>query len=162
MNPIEIKTRISREDYIKLLLALAYRKPIIWMFTFIGLLSFVAVILNLLDIGLRDFPFMELIISIAILIVYPTIIYLRGKRSYERTPQLKEEITYRFTTEKMRVKTENTETQTSWNKVEKVQEHKKWILIYQENLITNIIPKNAFTIEQLSALRNILPKNKLK
>jgi hypothetical protein len=46
--------------------------------------------------------------------------------------------------------------------VYKVKENKEWFLIYQSARTMNMVPKKFFTKDQISGLRDLIRKNKVK
>jgi len=91
-----------------------------------------------------------------ITIFLPYSIYKQSKKSFYSNKRLQENIKYFFDEEKMEVKGESFNAISNWEKFFKVTELRNWILIYQNNLIANIIPKSSFTTEQLQFFKSII------
>lgn len=109
----------------------------------------------------------EIIKSVAIW--FPIIIvfiigrsYFRLKNTFNSNKKIQEEIIYTFTDEKIQTKGETFEGDFTWDTVYKIKETKEWFLIYQSKLTMNMVPKMYFSNDQISELRNMIIRNKVK
>ena len=91
-----------------------------------------------------------------ITVVQPSAIYWTIKRNFESSTQLGEQLQIELTRNEIKVQGESFYTEMKWAKVFKIDERKKWLLIYQNNLSAIIIPKRDFTAEQQEELKEIL------
>lgn len=69
---------------------------------------------------------------------------------------------YHFEDDQLTVKGESFSSQYTWEKVYKVTETKKWIFIWQSRQIANLIKKRDIADVQISILKEILDRNKVK
>lgn len=96
----------------------------------------------------------------------PGLSYYGARRNFNTSPRLTESITYEFTMETLKITGESFSSEMNWDKVYKVKELKDWILIYQNRMVANLIPKESFD-NNLSEFKSIVEKhssikNKLK
>lgn len=88
--------------------------------------------------------------------------YFSVKNIFNSNKKIQEVISYTFTDEKIRTEGETFDGDFTWNSVYKVKENKEWFLIYQSAQTMNMIPKKFFTKDQISGLRGLIRKNKVK
>lgn len=158
-----IKTQIQFKEYLHLLYKLTYQKPLNIGLTIVGgllLLVFLLDITTSLLAGVaitHHFLFMFLVLwgSLTTFLI-PFGVYRQAKKTYFTDGRIKELITYEFTPEALNVQGESFSATLSWNKLYKAVEMKDWILLYQNHLVANLIPKRVLEEEQLHALRTIL------
>lgn len=103
--------------------------------------------------------------SIWLLVFFVFIImrtYFSVKNIFNSNKKIQEVITYTFTDEKIRTEGETFDGDFTWNSVYKVKENKEWFLIYQSAQTMNMIPKKFFTKDEITELRNLIKKNKVK
>jgi hypothetical protein len=89
-------------------------------------------------------PYFQLIFGFAIVALLPFLIYRSAKKNYSTHGRLQERIIYNFTEERITITGETFSSELSWEKTYKIEELRDWILIYQNNIIANIIPKANF------------------
>lgn len=103
--------------------------------------------------------------SIWLLVFFVFIIirtYFSVKNIFNSNKKIQEIISYTFTDDKIRTEGETFDGDFTWNSVYKVKENKEWFLIYQSARIMNMVPKKFFTKDQISGLRDLIRKNKVK
>lgn len=88
--------------------------------------------------------------------------YFSVKNIFNSNKKIQEVISYTFTDEKIRTEGETFDGDFTWNSVYKVKENREWFLIYQSAQTMNMIPKKFFTKDQISGLRSLIRKNKVK
>jgi hypothetical protein len=162
-----IKVKLTQKDYTGLMFSIYYNnKPRMIYTTFIGLLMILA-LLGL--IGIQIFPqpstsntsaidpqYFLLLAGLLFLIVVPYRINKNSIKNYSSTLSLQEEVKYDLTTDKLRITGESFTSEMTWDKIYKIEELKKFFLIYTSNIVAIIIPKNGITSEEVNLLREQL------
>lgn len=157
MKTIQIKSEIELKKYINLVYTLTYKKPYILLITLIGIVLLILSILYFT--GLYEAsspPYFHLIFGLFMTVVLPYSIYRSATKNFDSNQRLSEEITYEFDHELIHIKGESFQAELTWPKSYKVLELNSWILIYQNKLVANIIPKDSFSTEQLIEFRELV------
>ena len=147
---------------------LTYKKPAIIFITFIGIAMLTLSIAHFL--GLYDAggpPYYQLVFGLLVIGVLPFSVYRSANKNYNSNQRLTEVITYEFDHERVRIEGESFNSELTWPKTHKVLELKDWVLIYQNKLVANVIPKESFSSQQLTEFRQLVNsltevKSKLK
>lgn len=131
--------------------------------TFIGLFFLMIVLLSFLyirgelhldgsEIDYKAFP-----IFLIIIILTPLSVYFLSKRNYNSARGLKDPIVYTFTESGVYAKGENFESALAWSLYYKIVETKRYFILYQNNMVLNLVPKAAFkSQEQIRELRSLI------
>ena len=98
----------------------------------------------------------QYITLILISIVQPVVIYWTIKRNYDSSNHLGEQLEIELTPDEIKIQGETFFTVISWQKIFKIDEQKKWFLIYQNTLSAIIIPKKDFEDIQLQQFKSII------
>ncbi len=69
---------------------------------------------------------------------------------------IQEIVSYEFSNETIRINGESFSSEISWNSILKVEQVRKWILIYQSKMVANIIPKSDLNSNQILELNQII------
>lgn len=83
-----------------------------------------------------------------ILAALPVVSYFNIKRKYQKTPIVKETLTYTFDPTDILIKGETFESRVKWNLFNKLRVKKGWIMLYQNMNYANFIPRKAFASEE--------------
>ncbi|MEL6253130.1 MAG: YcxB family protein [Bacteroidota bacterium] len=157
MKKIEIESQINEKEYIKLMYTITYRRPIMIILTVVGVfMLFLGIRYVIVFDKWEDIPFQMLIFGFAISILLPIFMYWSSKRSFNATPRIREKMIYTFDTEEIHILGESFNSSMSWDKVFKIRETKEWLLLYQNKIVANLIPKSSFSTEEYSALKEII------
>lgn len=154
-----VKTLITFKDYLMFNLKNSLIRIIV--FPIIALIFFG---INYYNADNDNREFMESA-SIWLLVFFVFIIirtYFSVKNIFNSNKKIQEIISYTFTDDKIRTEGETFDGDFTWNSVYKVKENKEWFLIYQSARIMNMVPKKFFTKDQISGLRDLIRKNKVK
>ncbi|PXY02765.1 hypothetical protein DF185_01340 [Marinifilum breve] len=150
-----IETKIEFKKYVKLMYQLTYKKPSIIFISIVGIFLLVLSIQYFIGINTTTDqpPYVQLFIGLIVLFI-PYSVYRSSKRSFKTNSRLQETITYEFTQDKIRIKGESFDSVMDWTKLHKIVEMKDWILLYQNKLTFNLIPKISFgkKIEEFRSL----------
>ena len=136
--------------------------------SFIGAMMLIISIMHFL--GLYDAggpPYFHLIFGLFVTGFLPFSVYRSATKNYTSNQRLSEVIMYEFDIEQIRIKGESFNSELTWPKTHRVLELNDWILIYQNKLVANIIPKDSFSSEQLAEFKQLVKgltsvKSKLK
>lgn len=140
-----VKTQITFKEYLKLLLGLTYRKPMMILILLVDLAMMVWILGYYLDLLPVPKPkIYQFITLILISFVQPFVIYNTIRQNYNSSSHLKEPLEIEITTSEIRVKGESFYTKILWNKIFKIVEYNNWFLVYQNNLSAIIIHKKDF------------------
>lgn len=96
------------------------------------------------------------------LTVMPLLTYFGAKRNFTANKRISETIEYHFDNDYLSMKGESFNSQLTWDKIYKVTQTKNWLLIWQNSQIANPIPKRDIWEGQISDLKEILDKYKVK
>ncbi len=155
-----IKTKLTEKDFIRSNLRLFYEKIIfrvIFVIVLTSLLiSFVSEILS---------PKSSLA-SILFPIIFPlalaAVVFFFLKKNYAVNRRMSETIEYVFDDSYLRIIGESFQGQLSWDKIHKVTRTKKWIFIWQNPQSANVIPIKDIWEGDITSLKFILEKHKVK
>lgn len=143
MDNISIVLQMAEKDYINLSFSLFYRKPVAIFCSFAGLVMFV--LSSLYFLGLYDVevstPLLPFVGGFFMSIGLPFVIFKESKKNFQSHARLKEQIIYEFDSEKIKIAGESFLSELSWPQTYKVVELKNWMLIYENKLVMNAIPK---------------------
>jgi hypothetical protein len=142
---LRIKTKITLKEYLKLLLKLTYRKPVMLLIITVDVLVISWIILSELRIdGIPHVTIFQYITAILITIVQPFVICNTIIKNYRSSAHLQETIIVEFTKEIIKINGDSFYTELLWSKTYKVKELNSWFLIYQNNLSAILLSKNSF------------------
>lgn len=150
-----IKTKLSFSEYIKLIYLLTYRKWWIALLTIWGVMIFIGSILSYFKIIYIDTALLDGIFGALITFGLPLMLYITAKRNFSSNKRIQEEIEYEFTGDRMILKGSNFSSELGLNEAFKIEEIKKWFLIYQSKQTANFIPKANLNQHELYKLREI-------
>gem|GEM_PF-690254 len=125
---------------------LTYRKPIMVFVTFAGLTMLFSSIFYFIGfkIPMDNPPYYQLATGFGTVILVPFSIYRSAKKNFTTYGRLQEKIFYEFTQDQIKISGETFNSEFSWDKTYKILELNNWILIYQNRIAANIIPKESF------------------
>ncbi len=153
---MKIITRISLNEYLKILFGLAYRKPIMLFLLGFSLFVILWIILYFLNIFNLPRPLFYQYLAIGlILLVQPLVILLTIRRNYFSSNHLRESLEMEVSKEDFKIKGESFYLELIWDKVFKIVEHSQCFLIYQNNLSAVIILKKDLNPDEMIEIRNI-------
>ena len=155
-----IRTKLSKQDFIKLNFTMLYIKPVIIIFTiFIGLLFLVSIAgLIFSDIDTTS----QVILSFTMLIFLPLVTYINSIRNYKASNRITEPFEYSFDETELSIKGESFAAQLSWDKIYKVTLLKNWLLIWQSKQLANPIARKDIREEQIAEIKLLLDRVKVK
>jgi hypothetical protein len=154
MNNLVLNTHLSLTDYIKVNLHLLYRKFIVKFTTGIGVLLLLWLLYNCNTYEV--FPCLQFLLGSYLIIGFPLTTYFSAKRNYKANNRISERITYEFNNEYLEMIGESFHVKLTWNKIYAVTESKKWVLIWQNPHIADVIPKRYFTPGTLKTFQSII------
>lgn len=105
---------------------------------------------------------LQSLIGIGLIAFYALSTYFAARKNYKSMPGISDPLTYEFTDQQLTCTGASASSQSTWEKVFKVTETKKSILIWRSSQIVNVIPKRDITPEQLRSLKEMVIRNKVK
>lgn len=156
---MEIVSKISEKDYVSVLFTILWSKRSIKFCTIIFILIFIFGFLNVTVLKTAD-P-ITLLFPLLFLTVFSGSIYLGAKRTFKTDARVREMIRYVFEDAKLIIRGESFESVLSWDRVYKVTRSKRWLLIWQNNMLANAIAMANLDEQKLSYLRGVLNTNKV-
>lgn len=157
MKTIKIQSKIELKDYIKLMYKLTYNRPITVFITIIGIFQLLASVLCFLGVHQIDTePYFIFILGVFITVFLPFSIYRSSVKTFKSNKRLSEAMQYEFSDEIVKIHGDSFNTEFTWSKIYKILELKDWIIIYQDKLVANILPKKALLPEQLNELKTFM------
>ncbi|MFP5042171.1 hypothetical protein [Parasediminibacterium sp. JCM 36343] len=158
-----IQSKLTEKDYVKAIFALRYSQKT--TFIRIGLLIVCAMMylgIYILSPATEPFPWQVLFyfnIAFVVMLVLP---YFLSKKSFRTNKMLGETTKYEFTQDYLIIKGGSFSTQVGWGNILKVKQIKNWVFIWQSIQVFNVISKTDIWEEQISELKAILNKHKVK
>ncbi len=157
---MQFKTRITQKDYVSLMFVLTYKKGWLKFITLVGILmlliSFAYFIGQASKIVDADYtPWPNILMGTLFVFGTPLFTYLSAKRNYKSIQRLHEETEYEFTEEAMILSGNSFNSELKWNGTYKIEELKKWFLIYQSRQSVIPISKKDLTPGQIKELRHL-------
>lgn len=160
MGKIEIESQIGFKEYMKLMYAQTYRKPIMIGITVVGVFLLFLSVWNVIVFDKwEEIPNRMLIFGFALSVLLPLSIYWIAKRNFNSDPRIGEKMIYSFDIEQFHILGESFNSSMTWDKVYKIQEMKNWILIYHNKMIASLIPRPSFSDEEYLKFREIISKH---
>jgi len=165
MDKINLTTKLSIDDYIKVNYHLFYRKLSNKLMTGIGLFMLLMIAISFKTFA--EFPWFLLIFGLFLILGLPVQIYFTAKKNYKSNGRISETINYEFDKENIQLIGESFNSTSTWEKIHSVTENKDWILIWQSRQVANVIPKRDFRNGDFQTFKNIVNshsglKNKLR
>ncbi len=163
MNDLRIQSRITLNDYTKVVYLLIYRKPLVLLISLFGLVLIILSLLYFLKIytPTGNPPYFPLLAGMLITVVFPVAIYRLARRNFNSGDLLHENILYTFTNENVFLQGDSFAMTLSWNKIYKVRNLNKWILFYQDRDHLNFLVRNSFSPAQQKEFNRIIKLNKI-
>lgn len=155
-----IKTRLTEKDFIRAFFTIIYNKPIIKVF--IGIAVFYTAILTIQLAGGAGKALPDFFVPVFVLIAFPCIFYFTAKKNYASNKRISEPVEYRFDKDLLVIKGESFTAELTWDKIHKVSQTKKLLLIWQTPQLVNIIPKRDIWEGDILALKEILNHHRVK
>lgn len=156
---MRFKTKIEFRDYLGLMFLLSYRKPVILFILIMGF-GFIAYSLFFLPWAPGELPWLELLVGFYLIFLIPFAVYRTSKRNFNSNKRIQETIEYEFGDGKMKVTGESFSSELDLDKTYKIEELKKWFLIFQSKPTANLIPKESLSENEIAALRELFRNQK--
>lgn len=157
-----VKTKISFKEYVKLTINILFEKIIaklifIWIF-----LAFVSSIISYIFHPENTQNLLGNIVLVLFIIFLSIIKYLQLRKIYKTNTNIKEELAYTFSNEKIIIQGKTFKSEIEWKTIYEIRELKNLFLILYDSHSKNMIPKKDFTKDQILELRNIIKSNNVK
>lgn len=141
-----VKTKLLFRNYLRLIFITTFRNPWLIFLSCIGLIMLVSSIFYFIgfEMPFENPPYWQIILGFFIVVVIPFSIFYYAKRNYLSNKWLHENITYDISDDKLKIIGESFTSEFNWDNTLKILELKNWILVYQDRLVVNLIPKDCF------------------
>lgn len=150
---IDISTKLSIDDYVKVNYYILYRK---WAIKGMTGLGFFFILLSLFSLALGDFAWFLLVFGLFLTAGLRIQVYFAALRTYKTDGRVSENINYSFDNNEIRITGESFNSRLTWNKIYSVTENKDYVLIWQNQLIANAIPKRDFRENEFASFKQIV------
>ena len=152
-----IKTKISFTEYLKLLLTLTYRKPMMIVILCVALAMLAWILGYYLHFLPVPKPLIYQYITLALItVIQPLVIFNTIWINYYSSNHLRECLEIEFTSTEIKIHGDSFYLEMTWEKVYQVLELDHWLLFYQNNLNAIIVPKRSFPGEQAEEFKKFL------
>ena len=157
---MQIKTRLSQKDLIKVNLVLLKRGS---SRVYLVLLFFYIIFSAMPLANGKSINIITILLPLMIMIVFLIAITLVGILiNYRSNPRIRETIEYKFQSDFLEIKGESFSSQLTWEKIHKVTKTKNWLLIWQNRQSANVIPLRDIWEGDITTLKEILTNHKVK
>ncbi|MBO6517070.1 MAG: YcxB family protein [Bacteroidia bacterium] len=154
---ITIRTKLNKAAFAKFLILRWYKRPIGWLYTFVGLGSLLNLIFLLNNSTKADMPLdATIIITVVTLLVMPGLTLLQAHRSFGQNSRLAETIQYSFRHDAVLITGESFNSSFDWSKLYGITEQKDWVLLRETKALFHLVDKSAFSQEQLEDFRDLV------
>ena len=147
MKPLCIETQLSQGEFIRFSFYNFYRKRYNQIIAGIGLLGLLSPLLFFfIETGTENgsILFAPLILGLTFGILLPSAIYLGARSSFRSDERISEAITYTFSDAAIGIQGKSVEATLAWEDVYKVEETKRWYLIYKNPLDAFVLLRSDF------------------
>ncbi len=112
--------------------------------------------------ALGKFSISRLTTPLIVVAFLPAVTYFAAKKNYSSNQRIQEPIEYLFEKDYLVIQGESFNSRLTWDKIYRVTETKKWILIWQSKQIANAIHKSDVWDGEMQALKQILIEHHVK
>lgn len=149
-----IKTKLTEKDFIAVNFIIVFSMPVVRVLFIIMAGSF---ILNCLPFQFAgEFSVWRIIVPLFVFLFVPAATYFVAKQNYVSSKRPGEQTVYYFEAGYLRIQGESFSSQLTWDKVHKVTETKKWLLIWQSAQMANAIRKTEVKNGDMHNLKRLL------
>lgn len=154
-----IPVKLSEKDFISASFAIISARKSVKIF--IGVFVFIILFNVIMGFVNNGFSAETVLPGVIVFAIFGGVYYLGMKRSFKANKRLSESITYTFNNDVLQVAGESFTSVISWEKIYKVTAGKKWLLVWQNKQIANVIPVSAVPANGLDIIKNILTKHQV-
>lgn len=158
---MNIKTKLTQQDFINGNFVLLYSKTSTKIITGIGIFMLLLSV-TLMILTPENFSVTQIIGPLVVIGALPLFIYLNAKKNYATNQRISESMEYTFDKDFLNIKGESFTTQLTWAKLYKVAQTKNWVFIWHNRQSANCIPKRDIWDEQIEELKVLLDGHKVK
>lgn len=154
MNDFSITTRLTTNEYRKVMFVGLYKKPAFILTTLLGLYYAITVTLDYLNIidWYSDTPTFEIIFGLFLLLL-PTLIVFISVRQFTSNPSFQNDITYTFSNNGVACQGLTFKTEFLWSHIIKQKDLGKFLILYHNKKFGSFIEKTKLTTEQLNFIK---------
>ncbi|MBG8552013.1 YcxB family protein [Hymenobacter guriensis] len=162
MNDFSITTRLTTNEYVKIMFIGLYRKPAFILATILGFYYVTTISLDYLNIidWYNNTPVFEILCG-AFLLLAPTLITFISIRQFLSNPNFQNNITYSFSDNGFTCQGFTFKSEFVWQHITKQKELGKFLILYHNKKFGNFIDKTKLTAEQLNYIKSkVISKSK--
>lgn len=152
---IRIETKLSREDYTKLVNAMMRSKRSLRTLFWIGILLMLASAVNAVATNLES-SIPTFIMGAVLVFIVPVIIRSSAGRIYDSSIVLTERVIYEIDDNGVNVTGESFTIELDWNRVRQVTEHPDFFLIWENAQMARGLPKRDFKANEITEFREVV------
>ena len=153
---MKLKTKITFNEFVKLLYTLAYQRPILKLLVGVAVAILLWIVFYYLGIFHLPRPVIYQYITLVLIVVgQPAVLYVTIHNIYYSSNHLRETAEIELAKKKLTIAGESFYMELKWDRIFKVVEKKNWFLIYQNKLSAIIIPKKNLSKKDILELREI-------
>ncbi len=155
MDDFSITTRLTTDEYRKIMFVGLYKKPAFILATLLGLYFAMTILLDYLNVidWYADTPTFEIICD-AFLLLAPTLIVLISVRQFTSNPSFQNDITYTFSDNGVACQGLTFKSEFLWTHIIKQKDLGKFLILYHNKKFGNFIDKTKLTTEQLNFIKS--------
>jgi hypothetical protein len=155
MEPFTISTILTKKEYTNILFKEIYKRPFYIILTIAGI--GIAIMSALELVGAFNFHEESLFLKLGIgilLVLTPSVAVLIQKRNYYSNPANRQEITYTFCQEEVRVVKITSDSRIKWDHFIKFRQLNGFLLLYTNSKNAFFIKEDKLTQEQLVFIKS--------
>ncbi len=158
---MQIKTRLTESDFVKVNFVLLLKRP--GLKIAVGIILLLMIYSAYLQITYEKGVYLDMFIwPLILLIVLPLLTYIGARVNYKSNARIKETIEYQFENDYLVVNGESFTSRLTWQKIYKVTKTKDWLLIWQSRQVANVIPLRDVWEGDMEKLKEILDSHAVK
>lgn len=157
---MEFRTQLSQKDYVAASLVILYRRPFVFIVTFLLLIT-LGVNTSLLLMGYRMTPD-TVALPVVFLFVMPFSTYLTARRNFRTNKAAGDPLVYTFEGSKMKVVGTGVQSEKNVSELRKVFKTGKWLFIMHSSKAVNPVLLEQISEDQLPELKQILDANNVR
>jgi len=155
MEDFTIKTRLTRNAYVKVTYVGLYKKPAFILSTLLGAFLLTTLVLDYSNTieYYTDMPWFEIIFG-TFLLLAPTLLVLVAVRQFTSNPSFENDMTFTFSDSGVVIHGVTFKSEFIWAHIIKQKEVGKFLILYHNSKFGNFIDKTKLTSDQLIFIKS--------
>ncbi|MFK7972917.1 MAG: YcxB family protein [Bacteroidia bacterium] len=156
MNDFWFDHATSEKTYLKYLFGMSYRQPVMILMTALGLFMLIGIIkVSIFNPQDLEGLYFAIFFVVFTLLLLPMWLFFTAKKYY-RTLFNGRAIQYRFSESEIQIGYQGNLRCIPVQNLVKIVEVRDWLIVYENRILMNAIPKAGFTPDQLAQFKNFL------